>query len=117
MFTVALDRHLVDAHPAARVIKRFSENPRDRVLSDDELRRLWAGLDAQPGAASDAMRLRLLLGQRGAETAGMLWDELDLETATWTLPRPRTKNEAAACRRAAADRAGAARAPARSGVG
>ena len=48
---------------------------------------------ARPGAASDAMRLRLLLGQRGGETAGMLWKEVDLETATWTLPRPRTKTK------------------------
>ena len=93
MFTVALDRHLVEAHPAARVIKRFTETARDRVLTDDELRKLCAGLDAQPGAASDAMRLRLLLGQRGGETAGMAWAELDLDTATWVLPRRRTKTK------------------------
>jgi integrase len=91
VFTVALDRQLVDAHPAARVIKRFRETPRERSLSDDELRTLWTGLDAQSGAASDAVRLRLLLGQRGAETAGMQWSEIDLEQATWLLPRPRTK--------------------------
>ena len=93
MFTVALDRSLIDAHPVARLIKRFKEQPRDRVLSDDELRALVAGLDAQPGAASDALRLRLLLGQRGKETAGMRWDELDLEAGVWTLPRPRTKTK------------------------
>lgn len=93
MFTVALNRGLVDAHPAARIIKRFKEQARDRVLTDAELRALSAGLDAQPGAASDAVRLRLLLGQRGAETAEMLWSELDLEQATWTLPRLRTKTQ------------------------
>lgn len=93
MFTVALDRGLVDAHPAARVIKRFKEHPRDRVLTDDELRLLWAGLDRHPGAAADAIRLRALLAQRGAETAGMRWSELDLDAATWTLPRQRTKTQ------------------------
>lgn len=92
MFTVALDRGLVDAHPAARMIKRFAEAPSTRVLSDDELRALWTGLDARPGAASDAVRLRLLLGQRGAETAGLEWSELDLEAAIWSLPGTRTKN-------------------------
>jgi integrase len=92
MFTVALDRGLVDAHPASRVIKRFTEQPRDRVLSDDEIRALVAGLDARPGAASDAVRLRLLLGQRGGETAGMLWRELNLEAGLWSMPAPRTKN-------------------------
>jgi len=92
MFTVALDRGLVEAHPAARLIKRFTETPRDRVLSDDEIRKLWTGLDAQPGAPSDAVRLRLLLGQRGGETVGMLWSEVALEDALWLLPAPRTKN-------------------------
>jgi hypothetical protein len=92
IFTVAMDRSLVDANPAHRIIKRFTEQPRERVLTDEELRSLWTGLDAQPGAASDAIRLRLLLGQRGEETAGALWNEVDLDAATWSLPRTRTKN-------------------------
>ena len=45
LFTVALDRSLVDAHPAARMVNRFQEQPCDRVFSDDEVRPLWAGLD------------------------------------------------------------------------
>jgi integrase len=49
-------------------------------------------LDAFPTAAADAIRLRLLLGQRGDETANMRWDELDLNAGVWSLPRPRTKN-------------------------
>src|SRR4029077_19576811 len=55
LFTVALDRSLVDAHPAARMIKRFQERASDRVLTDAELRTLWLGLDAQPGPAADAL--------------------------------------------------------------
>ncbi len=92
LFTIALDRSLVDAHPAARMIKRFKENASERVLTDDELRALWAGLDARPGPAADAMRLRLLLGQRGGEVVGMRWAELDLEARVWELPASRTKN-------------------------
>jgi integrase len=92
LFTVALDRSLVDAHPAVRMMKRFQEKPSDRVLTDDELRALWAGLDARPGPAADAMRLRLLLGQRGGEVMGMRWDELDQKAQTWSLPGVRTKN-------------------------
>jgi integrase len=92
LFTVALDRSLVDAHPAARMIKRFQERPSDRVLTDTELRELWKGLDASPGRASDAVRLRLLLGQRGAEVIGMKWDEVDFVNKMWELPGARTKN-------------------------
>jgi integrase len=92
MFTIALDRSLVDAHPAARMIKRFQEQPSDRVLSDGELRALWAGLDARPGPAADAVKLRLLLGQRGSEVMGMRWTEVDLKAAVWSMPGARTKN-------------------------
>ncbi len=92
MFTVAVDRSLLDSHPAARMEKRFKERPADRVLTDDELRALWTGLDAHPGRAADALRLRLLLGQRGEEIAGMTWPEVDLEAAVWQLPGARTKN-------------------------
>jgi len=92
MFTLALDRSLIDAHPAVRMMKRFAEKPQDRVLADEELRTLWAGLDAHPGRAADAVRLRLLLGQRGDETIGMEWSEVDLSTGTWEMPGSRTKN-------------------------
>jgi integrase len=92
LFTVALDRSLVDAHPAARMIKRFQERPSDRVLTDAELRELWAGLDASPGRASDALRLWMLLGQSGAEVIGMTWSEINFVDKAWELPAARTKN-------------------------
>jgi integrase len=54
---------------------------------------LCAALEAAETAASDAVWLRLLLGQRGEETAGMLWAELDLTTGVWSLDGQRTKNK------------------------
>lgn len=92
LFTVALDRSLVDAHPAARMEKRFTEKPHDRVLSDDELRQLWKRLEGESGRAADAIKLRLLLGQRGAETIEMLWSEVDLDGKVWRLSAERAKN-------------------------
>jgi integrase len=74
------------------MIKRFKERPSDRVLSDDELRALWAGLEARPGPTADAMKVRLLLGQRGGEVTGMRWEEVDLKAGVWHLPGARTKN-------------------------
>lgn len=92
LFTVAVDRSLIDAHPAARMEKRIKEQADDRVLTDEELRALWKGLDARPGRAADALKLRLLLGQRGAEIAAMAWAEVDLQAGVWQLPGYRTKN-------------------------
>jgi integrase len=86
LFTIALDRSLVDAHPAARMIKRFQERPSARVLTDDELRALWIALEARPGPAADAIKLRLLLGQRGAEVVGMRADCRARHCSDCTLP-------------------------------
>ena len=92
MFTVALDRSLVEAHPATRMIKRSKEQPRERTLTDEEVRELWIGLKEKPGPASDAVQLRLLLGQRGVEVNGMRWADVDLGSATWVMPGEVTKN-------------------------
>src|SRR5262245_9405764 len=64
---------------------------RDRVLTDAEIKAFW------PATHHDAIfgpfhRLLLLTAQRREEVAGMQWPELDLEKATWTIPRERTKN-------------------------
>ena len=92
LFTIALDRGLIDAHPVARMIKRHKVKARTRVLNDTEIRTLREQLDAVPGEAADAIWLRLLLGQRAEETSGMLWSEVDLEARTWFLDGVRTKN-------------------------
>jgi hypothetical protein len=39
------------------MIKRFNEQPSERVLND-ELRALWTEPDARPGPPADAMKLR-----------------------------------------------------------
>jgi integrase len=92
MFSVAVDRSLVDAHPASRMEKRFTETPRDRTLTDDEIRALVAGLKAHPGRAADAVMLRLYTGQRGKQIASMEWVDVDLDAKTWRVPRGQMKN-------------------------
>jgi integrase len=96
MFAVAINQGVIDqekANPAAKLFKLFSENARERVLTEDEIRRLYAELTERPSEAADVVWLRLVLGQRGGETAGMRWDELDLAARTWLLPKGRTKNK------------------------
>jgi len=65
---------------------------RERVLSDDELRRIWRACgDDDYGRI---IRLLILLGARRQEVAGMAWTELDIDgpQPTWTLPSERSKN-------------------------
>jgi integrase len=116
----ALDNDWIDANPASRIRKPSPETSRDRVLSEEEVRRLWRLLSHMPtteeraapgrkravGSADDPIcpvnasmaalfKVLLLLGQRGGETAHMRWADLDLQnpaSAWWTIPGTDTKN-------------------------
>ena len=94
MFNFALSRDIVDATPVAMVKAPAKENQRDRVLSADETRIFWAGLDEAP--MSDgiklALRLELVTAQRKGEIAGAAQAEFDFEEGVWTIPAERSKN-------------------------
>ena len=88
----AIDEELIEANPAAR-IKARPETPRDRYLSEAEIRSFWNGL-SETGTGPQIKRiLKLLLvtGQRRAEVCGMRWAEIDMQKAIWELPADRTK--------------------------
>jgi integrase len=52
------------------------EQPRERVLDDSELRRLWLATDTIDGAARACIQLLLLTGQRRSEIAKLKWSEV-----------------------------------------
>jgi len=71
-----------------------SEKPRDRWLSEDELRKLFAAMSSAKGWSTEndsAVRLLLMLGVRKMELIGARVDEFDLDNGIWLLPRTRTK--------------------------
>jgi integrase len=66
---------------------------RQRVLDDDELRRVWVA-SAKLGAKSRCfVRLLILTPCRVAEAAGIAMGELDLDAERWTIPAARAKNK------------------------
>ncbi|WP_038968037.1 tyrosine-type recombinase/integrase [Bradyrhizobium diazoefficiens] len=65
------------------------KEPRDRVLTDDEIRIIWCNcLDDDFGKI---VRLLLLTACRRDEIGGLRWDELDLAGGNLSLPKERTK--------------------------
>ena len=58
------------------------ERARDRILTDDEIRRVWS-------AGNPFVKFLLLTGCRRTEAAGMQWSEIDGND--WTLPAIRNK--------------------------
>lgn len=95
LWNFAIDRGHAEVNPCHRMAKRAPERARTVVLDDDALRVLWAALDAAPGDAADAVRLRLLTGQRGGEVHAMTWADVDLEGAVWAIPATAAKNRRA----------------------
>jgi integrase len=88
-FVWCMKEGLLEANPAAFTDRR-PEKSRDRVLTADELRRIWNALQGDPYGA--VMRLLILTGARREEIGALKWSEVDLEKALITLPPERVKN-------------------------
>ena len=67
-----------------------AEWSRDRIYDADEIRRLWAVFEGPTGTI---FRLVLVTGQRSGEVAGMMWSEIDFDSAMWTVPAARMKSK------------------------
>jgi len=85
----------LDHNPIEGMRKPQGSKPRERVLSDDEIRTLWNSLPqalARNPEHQRVIKLCLVTGQRVGEVAGMTRSELDLKHKLWRLPGERTKN-------------------------
>jgi integrase len=67
------------------------EHRRSRILSDDEIRAVWAAT-ADGGPFGALVRFLLLTAVRRNEAARMKWDEVDTD-GIWTLPASRSKTK------------------------
>ena len=68
------------------------EEPRDRVLSLDEIRSIYQATFEVGSLWGPVFRLLILTGQRRGEIAGLRWDNIDLAAARFTLIGTQTKN-------------------------
>jgi integrase len=92
----AVGEGLLDHNPVEGANKPNGNPPRERALSDDEIRHLWNVLPTalpRSKAIQRVVRLCLIAGQRVGEISGMRVDELDLKRGLWSLPRERVKNK------------------------
>jgi integrase len=92
---------LVIENPVATIGFNHQSDPRKRILTDDELSKLWRTLETFSGIDASSRRviqLAILTGQRNSEVAGMERKELTrLDTATprWDIPAHRMKRKSA----------------------
>jgi integrase len=83
---------LLEANPVAGTAKATEGGSRERVLSAEEVRRLWLALPGIIPSFADIIRLLLLTGCRRSEIGLLQWSEVDLAREMIVLPPERTKN-------------------------
>jgi integrase len=90
VFSWALEKELLAASPCVGLKKPGGEKARDRVLSSEEIRSVWAGLENE-ARVGDAIRLLFYTAARPREMLQASWPELDLEERMWRVPSDRMK--------------------------
>ena len=95
VFRFALSRDWLDASPAEGIAKPKDETERDRFLEMGEAKRVWDATALLGYPFGPYVRALMLTGQRRTEVAGMRWQDVDLDAATWILKAADTKGERA----------------------
>ncbi|GIK49589.1 MAG: integrase [Alphaproteobacteria bacterium] len=91
-FSWCVERGAIDASPAMDISAPAAAQPRDRVLTEVELRALLVAINEIGEPWRDFLEMLALTAQRRNEVAAMPWGEVDLSDATWTIQGDRAKN-------------------------
>jgi len=86
----AVGRGWCDVNPVVGTNKAEGESERKRVLTDQEI--ATVRLRAPDNSYGTILKLLLLTGCRRDEIGGLMWNEVDLNARTITIPSSRTKN-------------------------
>ena len=94
VFRYAVDREYIEINPTSNLSKALSEfqtGPRERSLSESEIKVIWDAIDAGVGSEETKRALKLILvtAQRPGEVASMHRSEIDGEW--WTIPKEKVK--------------------------
>ncbi len=88
----SVERGYIELNPASNIKKPAKENPRDRVLNEDELVKVYRYAEGLNYPFGPLLKILILTGQRKGEVSGMKLSELNLSKGIWTIPKERAKN-------------------------
>ncbi|BHH85832.1 integrase [Desulforhopalus sp. 52FAK] len=94
-FNHACEEELIETNtfPSIKKIKH-TEYSRKRVLTDEEIKKIWTATDILSSNMRDIYKLLLLLGQRTQDICAMQTSDIDDRHKQWTVPAPpRAKNQ------------------------
>ncbi|MGI9482459.1 MAG: tyrosine-type recombinase/integrase [Hyphomicrobiales bacterium] len=91
MFNWLVDNGLAEQNPAHKIpLPGGREQPRDRILSNDEINAIWKSCENSFGAI---VKIALLTGQRRGSIAHMRWTDVDFKKSSWTGPAVNMKQK------------------------
>ena len=94
-FNWCTERDIIKVSPAVSIKVNKKEKSRDRVLTIEELAKVWTISSNIGYPWGPFVKLLMLTGMRLKEVSEAPWDEINVEDKTWYLPATRTKNSRA----------------------
>ena len=93
IYTWAISEDLLAANPCLHIPAPGGRGiQKDRVLSEDEIKRVWKACNEEESLMAATFKLRLVTAQRASEVFSMEWSEIDLDNGCWTIPAHKAKN-------------------------
>lgn len=91
-FNWAISVDLIGDNPAAGVKPPHAEKSRDRVLTDEEIKKVYIAAESMGKPFGPITLLLILTAQRRNEVVSMRWSEIDQDNKVWIIPADRSKN-------------------------
>ncbi|MES2175448.1 MAG: tyrosine-type recombinase/integrase [Pseudomonadota bacterium] len=92
LFNWCMERGVIETSPVTGTKPPTREQPRDRVLTDDEIRSVLCVCANEPYPFGQFVPLLLATAQRRGEVSQMKWSQVDLDAKQWVIPAELSKN-------------------------
>lgn len=92
-FNWAAERGIIDASPCQHIAMPGKAVSRERVLSDEEVKAVWAAAEEMGYPFGSVVQLLMLTSMRLNEVAKAKWQDIDLEAGVWRIPRENVKTD------------------------
>jgi len=93
MLNWCVERGELSVSPCTGLKQPAQTFSRERVLSNDEVAKIWKAADSMGYPFGSLIQLLLLTGQRRSEVSQLNWSHLDFEGALWSQPSSSNKSK------------------------
>jgi integrase len=90
MYSFGVNRGLVDYNPVQQVKPLASEQQRNRVYNDNEIKIIWSRFEMEIEPFRSILKMLLICGQRAGETRLTKWEHIS-DDYLWHIPSENTK--------------------------